>query len=57
MQRGAFGYVHVNVKLWSLLRKQLFNTVGFCNVFTDFYVPTKIRLEPVDVNIYLVHFL
>lgn len=49
--------VDVNVRLRLFIQKQLLSTVGFCSVFTEFDVPTKILLEPVDLNICLVHFL
>jgi hypothetical protein len=57
MQGRDFDDIDVNVRLWSLIRTQLLSTVGFYNVFTKYDVLTKIRLEPVDLNIYLVHFL
>jgi hypothetical protein len=57
MQGRDSADVDVNVRLRSFIQKQLLSRVGFYSVFTEFDVPTKILLEPVDVNICFVHFL
>jgi hypothetical protein len=57
MQRRDSSDVDFNVRLRSFIQMQLLSMVVFYSVVTEFDVPTKIRLEPVDVNICLVHFL
>ena len=57
MQGRDSADVDVNVRLRSCIQTQLLSTVGFYRVFTEFDVPTKIFVEPVDINVCLVHFL